>query len=391
MSALCNRLIDSPFWGRGFRPFFFLGSLYAALSILLWSGVYTGHIAQPSALADPVSWHAHEMIYGFGLAIVAGFLLTAVANWTGGAPVRQLHLLGLSALWVAGRVVMNVDVFPGWVVVAVELLFLPALAISLSLPLIKSWNTRNFIFLALLAALYACDITFFLMQDRLPLYTALFLILMMISLIGGRIIPAFTVAALRRKGLNVSIHDQPLMDKVALLSLAAVTIALWLGGMGSGWFALAAFASALAHLGRMRHYHTHLTFSDPMVWILHAGYGWLVVGLFLAGLSVFGIGLFPAALHALTVGAIGSMTLGMMCRVTLGHTGRNLSSSALTTLSFVLMQLAAILRAFGPVLFPEHYVVWVISSGVVWSVCFLLYFLIYAPMLLSSRPDKQPA
>lgn len=384
-------VFDHPFWGRGFRPFFLGGALYTMIGILIWTGVYSGHSIPPDIFTDPITWHAHEMIYGFVMAIVAGFLLTAVANWTGGAPVRQIQLMGLCGLWLAGRIVLNIGGFPDWALFVAELAFIPALAISLAMPLFKSKNTRNFIFLGLLTALWLCDAAFMVTQSRLPLHVALVLILMMISLIGGRVIPAFTVAALRRRGITVKIHDQRGLDALALVSLIAVALALLITGANSILFAGVCFASALIHLLRMRRYHTMLTIHDPMVWILHAGYGWLVAGLFLAGLSVFGIGIFPAALHAITVGAVGSMTLGMMCRVTLGHTGRDLNSGGLTTLSFLLMQLAAALRAFGPVLMPEHYTAWVISSGVLWSGCFLLYCLIYAPMLLMPRPDKQPA
>ena len=384
-------VFDHPFWGRGFRPFFLGGAIYAMLGILLWTGVYAGHTLPPDIFSDPIIWHAHEMIYGFVMAIVAGFLLTAVANWTGGAPVRQIQLMGLCGLWLAGRIVMNVHGFPAWSIFAAELAFLPALALSLALPLIKSWNTRNFVFLGLLGLLWLCDAAFLVTQSRMPLYVALVLILVMISLIGGRIIPAFTVGALRRKGHNVQIHDQHALDIVALVTLLAVAGALAATGPGTMVFAGACFVSSLVHLVRMRRYHTKLTFGDPLLWILHAGFGWLVIGLFLAGLSAFGIGMFPAALHAITVGVIGSMTLGMMARVTLGHTGRDLVSNGLTTLSFALMQLSAVLRAFGPVLLPEHYTFWVVSSGLLWSICFLLYFLVYAPMLWSPRPDRQPA
>ncbi|MGZ9108726.1 MAG: NnrS family protein [Micavibrio sp.] len=391
MPALSENALGHPFWGRGFRPFFLLGAIYTMLGILMWTGVYSGHSIPPDIFSDPVTWHAHEMIYGFGMAIVAGFLLTAVANWTSGAPVRQIQLMVLCGLWTLGRIMLNIPGLPGWAMIAGELTFIPVLAASLALPLIKSWNTRNFIFLGLLTAMWVCDAVFMATQSRIPLYIALVIILAMISLIGGRVIPAFTVGALRRKGIEVRIYDQHKMDGFALLSLLTVVLALLFAGVTSMVFAVSCFASSLIHLARMRHYHTKLTFDDPLVWILHAGYAWLVIGLFLAGLSVFSVGMFPAALHAITVGAIGSMTLGMMARVTLGHTGRPLFSNRLTTFSFGSMQLAAILRAFGPVVMPEHYTFWVVSSGLLWAACFLLYVIVYAPMLWTSRPDKQPA
>lgn len=392
MSALTgSSVFDHPFWGRGFRPFFLMGAVYAAMSILLWLGVYTGHVTFPDIFSDPVIWHAHEMIYGFVMAIVAGFLLTAVANWTGGAPVRQIQLMVLCGLWLAGRMAMNINNVPVWLMFAAELSFIPALALSLSLPLLKSWNTRNFVFLGILSVLFVCDVAFLMTQDRTPLYVALFLILMMISLIGGRVIPSFTVGALRRKGINVRIYDQPMLDKVALLSLVAAVSALLFMGTDSLWFAGACFFSALVHLLRMRRYHTLLSLKDPMLWILHLGYGWLAAGLLLVGVSALGVGTFPVALHALTVGSIGSMILGMMCRVTLGHTGRDLTAGSMTAFSFILMQLAVVLRVIGPLLMPEHYTAWVVASGTLWSVCFALYLFMYAAMLWLPRPDRQPA
>lgn len=391
MSGLARTsMFDHPFWGRGFRPFFLLGAGYAALGILLWLGVYTGHVTFPDVFSDPVIWHAHEMVYGFAMAIVAGFLLTAVANWTGGAPVRQIQLMVLCGLWLAGRLVMNINGAPVWLMFAAELSFIPALALSLSLPLLKNWNTRNFVFLGILSVLFICDIVFLMTQGRTPLYIALFLILMMISLIGGRVIPSFTVGALRRQGINARIYDQPLLDKVALISLVVVCALLFMG-TDSLWFAGACFFSALVHLLRMRCYHTLLSLGDPMVWILHLGYGWMVMGLLLIGVSALGVGTFPVALHALTVGSIGSMILGMMCRVTLGHTGRDLTASNMTAFSFILMQLAVVLRVLGPLLMPEHYTVWVVLSGILWSVCFILYLFTYAAMLWLPRPDRQPA
>lgn len=152
---------EQPFWGRGFRPFFFLGALYSVFSLGIWGWFYAGHITPPGFLLDSVLWHAHEMIYGYTMAIIAGFLLTAVANWTGGAPARQIHLISLCFLWLLGRLVMNVDLgLPFWGLVLAEIVFIPALALSLAVPLIKSWNKRNFIFLTLLSALFACDLVF---------------------------------------------------------------------------------------------------------------------------------------------------------------------------------------------------------------------------------------
>ncbi len=385
-------IFDHPFLGRGFRPFFLLGALYSVLSLLIWGGFYAGYVVPPSVMGDTVSWHAHEMIYGFALAIVAGFLLTAVANWTGGAPARQIHLAGLCVLWMAGRVVMSFELgLPEMVIWSVEAAFVPALAVSLSIPLLKNWNKRNFVFLALLSILFACDVSFLVTQGRMPLYIAVMVIIAMISLIGGRVIPAFTVAALRRRGEAAQQTPQGWLDALALVSLVMIILALLFAGVQSLLLAGLAFASAALHALRLRRYHTHRIFNDPMVWVLHFGYGWVVAGLCLMGLAGLGFVSFSIALHALTAGAIGTMTLGMMCRVSLGHTGRSLIAGKLTTASFILMQVAAFLRVFGPALVPDQTNLWIIASAFLWSVCFALYVFVYAPILWQPRPDGRPA
>jgi uncharacterized protein involved in response to NO len=381
---------SQPFWARGFRPFFLLGALYAVISLLIWGGFYTGHF--PSPHSDPVAWHAHEMIYGFAMAIVAGFLLTAVPNWTGTAPVSHRRLAGLGLLWLAGRIAINLEELPFELTIALEGAFIPALAVCLSIPLLKTRNARNFVFIGLLAVLFACDIAFMLTGDYTPLYGALFMIVAMISLLGGRVIPAFTVTVLRRKGMDVRMHDQGALDKIAVLSLAATAIALFAAGPSSAAVCVLAFFSAFIHLLRLRRYHTIPAFHDPMLWILHMGYLWLIAGLVLTGLSAgFGIGTFPVALHAFTAGSIGSMTLGMMSRVTLGHTGREITCLKPVLVSFILMQAAAVLRVFGPLFMPEHSIGWIVSSAALWSACFAIYLGVHASMMWSPRVDGQPA
>lgn len=384
------KLFDIPLFGRGFRPFFLLGASYGVLSILIWAAFYSGHILPPAVIPDAIGWHAHEMIYGFSMAIVAGFLLTAVANWTGGAPVRQLHLAALCLLWIAGRVVMNFELnLPAVVVYAVQLAFIPALAISLGIPLYHSRNTRNFIFLGLLGALFGFNLAFFLRQDSQFLYLALMMILMMVSLIGGRIIPAFTVAAMRRRGEAASLIPQPRMDVAALASFAVLVVVMLIMQVQGVTMAIVAAASALIHLVRLCRYHLRAALREPMLWILYLGYIWLVIGLLLLSAAALDFITLSVALHALTVGAIGSMILGMLCRVTLGHTGRDLYASPVTVLAFVLLQIAAVMRVVGAILAPAEIVLWLLVPAVLWSISFVIYLLAYAPMLLAPRPDRQ--
>jgi uncharacterized protein involved in response to NO len=216
------------------------------------------------------------------------------------------------------------------------------------------------------------------------------MILIMVSLIGGRIIPAFTVAALRRKGIEAYQTDQLKLDMAALASLMAVALCLVFAKETLA-LALCATLSCVIHGLRMRHYHTPKTFDDPLVWILHAGYGWLVIGLGLLALTGLGLLTVSSVIHALTAGCIGSMILGMICRVTLGHTGRELKVGALTTFSFFAIQLAALMRVFGPILTPEYMSEWVIGSALIWCLCFLAYLWLYTPMLFAPRPDGQVA
>ncbi len=381
-------IFDHPFLGRGFRPFFFLGAFYGFIMLFIWTGIYARIFTPPDfLLSDKILWHAHEMLYGYTMAIVAGFLLTAVANWTAHAPVRQLHLFMLCLLWLSGRIVMNFDMgLPSWLVYLLSASFVPVLAVSLSVPLLKSFNKRNFIFLGILSCLSITQITFFIFESRNALYIAVMMIMVMISLIGGRIIPAFSVAALRRRGEEAFQTPQPKLDAAALLSLIVVAICFVIVP-DTVFLFIVTMVSAAIHILRIRNYHSLRALSDPMLWILHIGFIWLIIGLILLGLS--GLGLLPVylAIHAFTAGALGSMTIGMMVRVALGHTGRNLIAGKLTTAIFSLMQLAAIMRVFMPIILPDLYSYWIICSAGLWSLCFALYLFIYTPILASARPD----
>ena len=371
----------------GFRPFFFLGALYSLISLLIWGGFYAGQITPPAFLIDPISWHIHEMLYGFTLAIIAGFLLTAVVNWTGSAPIRQRHLVALCLLWLAGRIVINLDLgLPFWAILVIETSFIPVLLVSLAIPLIRANNRRNFLILLRLLVLFACDIWFLKTGSKVPLYIALMMVLTMISLIGGRVIPAFTINALRRTGIQATQTPQPIVDKAAVASLIAVTVCL-IVAQGTVILTVCAGLSAIIHGTRMRHYHSLKTGSDPMLWILHIGYSWLVIGLLLLALTGVGVFTLPVVIHTLTVGCIGSMTLGMMVRVTLGHTGRPLVSSSLTTLAFLLMQAAVLIRVVGPIIMPEQTIGWIVGSATLWSFCFVIYLFVCAPMLFKPRAD----
>ncbi|MCE9507611.1 MAG: NnrS family protein [Alphaproteobacteria bacterium] len=394
MPGRFSDFFEIPFLGRGFRPFFLLGAIYAVLMVAAWVFFATGAAEAPVSWNSPALWHAHEMIYGFTLASLAGFLLTAVATWTGGAPVRQIHLALLCLVWAAGRVSFWYPYAPPVILSIIDLSFIPLLAASLAVPLIRAWNKRNFVFLSMLALLFLGNLHMHLAaggyggDPRLTAYAAVLVVMMVISLVGGRIIPSFTVASLRMQGKVRYQTDQGKTDVAALLLLLALSISLMTSGLESGITAAFAMAAALVHLWRMRFWHSPETGSDPMVWILHVGYLWLVAGLLTLGLH--GLKLVEQAslaLHMLTVGCIGSMTLGMMARVALGHTGRPIAASSPVVLAFWLMQGAALARCFAILIGAADYRLWIGASGLLWVAAFIIYLAVYAPMLLGPRPD----
>jgi uncharacterized protein involved in response to NO len=377
--------------GRGFRPFFLLASVLAVVTIPIWVLLFTGTIGPFKLLPDPLLWHAHEMIYGFAMAVIAGFLLTAVANWTGWAPVRGLHLLALVLVWLAGRIIVFIPLIPTWLAIGVQLAFIPFLVVSLFVPLYKSRNIRNYVFLALLFLLFALEWLFLVIVDLRILHLSVLLVMAIISLVGGRIIPAFTVSALRQRGQNVKNTDQPIADRLTLLSWLILAALIYVYGTNSLWVAGAAlFAAALLAL-RMRYYHTLKALCDPLLWILHAAYLWLIIGLILLAAVALDLIASGPVWHAFTVGALGSAVIGMMARVALGHTGRPLVCAPMTVLSFYLIQIAALSRTFGIIAWPDHYTLWLSLSAATWTLAFLLYLFDYAPILCRSRPDGQPA
>jgi uncharacterized protein involved in response to NO len=236
--------------------------------------------------------------------------------------------------------------------------------------------------------LFFCNLALWIFQDRTALYIALMVIMAMISAIGGRIIPSFTVAGLRRKGLGVNQTDQRGTDAIALVLLGALALAIGFLGVASAPAGILALAAAAVHAWRHRHYHPLRVWGDPMLWSLHAGHLWLVAGLAFLGLSSFDFMPLSPALHALTTGAIGTLTLSMMCRVALGHTGREIRAGLITLCAFILMQGVAFVRVFGPLLSPDFYMPSIEISGALWTAAFLVYILAYAPVLWQSQAGK---
>jgi uncharacterized protein involved in response to NO len=374
-------------WSIGFRPFYLLAGLFAAVSVPLWAAQMSGWLPAPY-LQGPL-WHGHEMLFGYTLAVVAGFLLTAVRNWTGQPTASGGELMTLAALWVAGRVLVLTPYAAAAAIVNAA--FPLALAVAIGIPLARSRNTRNYFFLgllalmaALVAGLHAALLGAAELPPRLGLVLGLDVMLFIMAVMGGRVIPMFTNNGV--PGAGAARHA--LVEQLALGSVLALFAADVAGAP-----ALTAFVAALAaaaHAARLGLWRPWRTTRVPLVWILHAAYAWIVVHLLLRALAAMGwVGESPA-LHALTVGAIGGLTLGMMTRSARGHTARPLVAQAPELACFLLVQAAALVRVFVPLLAPGAYLASVQASALLWTAAFAAFVASYWPVLTRPRLDGKP-
>lgn len=379
------------FAAKGFRPFFVLASAFAVAIVPLWIATLNGVIGQSTYL-DPVSWHAHEMIFGFAVAVIAGFLLTAVGNWTKRETLVGRPLLLLSGVWLFGRAVMTFpDLLPRGVVALADLAFLPLLALALARPLIAAGNRRNFVMLALLGALFVANGAVHLEalgmvpvgSARRACTVALDVVLVVVLIIAGRVFPMFTRNA---TGIT-TIRSLPWLDRAAIGLMVAVTGADALAMDAKLAGSLAGVAGFVAG-ARAIHWGARHSLREPLLWVLHAGYAWLVLGLLLRAAAAWSaVVSVSSAAHALSVGAIGSLTLGMMARVALGHTGRPLAAPRVMSWAFAAISGAAIVRVFVPVLWPGAYVESLIVAAALWAAAFAAYLVTYAPVLARPRAD----
>lgn len=375
-------------WALGFRPFYLLASGYAALSILLWALQFTGRFGV-TFLPTPI-WHAHEMIFGFALAVVVGFLFTAGRNWSGLPTPTGWRLAALAGLWVGGRVLVLTPF--GWAAAMVNAAFPLAAAIAIAIPFIKSRNRRNYFFIGLLALMSVVVLGIHLEQlgvARFPgwagIQVALDAILFIMAVMGGRVIPMFT-----NNGVpGAAATRKPLVEKAALgatlLLLAADAL------QAGGWLlALVAIVAAAAHLVRWSLWDPLKTLRTPIVWVLQVAYLWIPVHLVLRAAAALGWLAPSAATHALTVGAIGGLIIGMITRTARGHTGRPLRADRYETACYVMVPLAALVRVFVPLVAPALLLQAVVWSAVLWSAAFGLYFVRYWPVLTRPRLDGRP-
>lgn len=376
----------------GFRPFFLFGALWVVAAMLLWLASLTGMIDLPTRF-DPVSWHAHEFLFGYLGAILAGFLLTAVPNWTGRLPLVGWPLAGLFALWAAGRVaVLCAAMIPNWAAVTLDLAFPTVLGAMILQEIIAGKNWRNLMVLALLAMFTLANALFHLeaMQGGYPaqgvgLRLGVATAVMMISVIGGRIIPSFTRNWLTRR--SITARPAPPMqrfDKLVLL-VSLPILMLWVFQPLHGLTGAALLVLGAAHLARQTRWQGHLTLSDPLVWVLHASYAFIPLGAFALGLDqLFGNSGTAGAQHLWMTGAIGAMTLAVMTRATLGHTGQELTANRATVLIYLCLFGAAFARLLSSIWLEMIHV-----SGVLWLAAFAGFVWSYGPALMRAKPGKK--
>lgn len=388
-----GQVADHPALSYGFRPFFALAGLYGALSVPLWLAIWTGTLGLPSELA-PSYWHAHEMLFGFAGAAMAGFLLTAVPNWTGQGPVRGGALLLLVAVWIAGRVAMWLSgVLDPRLVAVADLAFFPLLAAFQAPAIVVRSARRNLVFVVILLALFAANLGVHFESLRIAdtaswgLRLALDILVLAVTLVGGRIVPAFTQGGLKAQGIATAIVPAPRLDAAAILCVAAMTIAEALHAPGYVVGAAAGLA-AVANLARLSRWRGHRTWRWPLLWVLHLGMGLLVLGLAIKAAAGFGAVPEAAALHALGAGAIGTMILAVMTRATLGHTGRELVAVPGSWIVYHAVACGALLRVLAA-LMPAHAVPLTVAGGVLWSLGFAVFLWLYGGMLVQPRPDNR--
>ena len=349
---------------------------------------YAGWLNAPY-LRGPI-WHAHEMVFGFALAVMTGFLFTAVRNWTSRSTPTGAWLAALAALWLAGRIIVLTPY--GVAAAAINVLFPIAVAVGIGNALVRSGNRHNLFFVALLLAMAVAQLVTHLAQlgvaslpEWLGIQAALDIILLVMTVLGGRVIPMFTAngVAGARPGRNRVVEAIVPAAMLALLLADVLPAPAWL-------IAIIAATGAAAQGARAMLWRPWQTWRVPLVWILHVGYVWIPVHLALRASSALGLAAPQLATHAMTVGAMGALTLGMMARTARGHTGRPLVADRYEVAAFALVSGAAIVRVFVPLLFVEAYANAVTVSAIMWSAAFGLYATRYWPILTRPRVDGAP-
>ncbi|WP_275671626.1 NnrS family protein [Pseudaquidulcibacter saccharophilus] len=376
-----EKIFKSPLFSGGFRPFFLLAAVFMFILISYFALGFAGYLPITNVSWDLINWHRHEMLFGFTAAVIAGFLLTAVPNWTGQQTPKNEILAALAGFWLLGRLAMMFSSFlPKIIVALIDVPFYLLVAASIFPALTKTQNKRNYFFLGLLSMQTIANALMHFGLYDIGMRLGLNIIVLIMLVLGGRVIPFFTENA-----KAIKITRNPNIEKFAMISAIIAAILDVLRFLP----ALSAFAllvAAIANLLRFSQWQSKKTFDNPLLWILHIGYLWLVVGLFLKAIDLFGISL-PNAIanHAITSGAIGSLTLGMMARVSLGHTGRPLAAAPKMIFAFWLVNMAAFARVFGAWALPNFAIALYLVSALMMAIAFLIFVIHYFPILTTER------
>lgn len=378
----------------GFRPFFLGAALFSLLAMVLWMGIYVFGwqmrlLGLPSSL-----WHAHEMLFGYLLAVIAGFLLTAVKNWTGQQTLQGPMLLVLFATWAAARLVSIFDIGSIELMALLDSLFLAGLFVSVAIPVlrVKQWTQAGI--LALLLFMLGANLVFYggilgMIENGAitGIYSGLYLILLLVFIMARRVIPFFI-----ERGTNMA-KPLPNMKCVDRSSLVLFVLLWIVDVLLAQPIAVAVVAGVLVfiHCIRLVGWYTHGIWQSSMVWILYLAYAFLVTGFALKAASAM-LDISPfLSVHAFAIGGIGVLTVGMMARVSLGHTGRNvLEPPRGLSVAFVLLLAGAVVRVFLPLLMPSEYALWVAVSQLSWIIAFGIFLVLFAPILIAPRVDGQP-
>lgn len=379
-----------PLLALGFRPFFLAAGLLAVVALPLWLAALRGWLPLTPYYGG-TTWHAHAMLFGYGVAVIGGFLLTASRNWTGMETASGTELGALIGVWLAGQLAPWLPI-PGALIAVLDLAFPLVLALSLIKPLWFGPNPVNRVFVGLLVAMGGASLLVHLQALGITQSTALNgdklmlgLILVTLLIVSGRIMPFFTRAAL--PGAEPRVRSEVEALTFALAGIWVLSDAISHSSTLAGVLAL---VLAAVQVVRLWGWHHPRVWTNPLLWVLYAGYLWLVLGLVLNGLAHLGVVAPFPALHGLTVGTIGVFTLGMMSRVILGHTGRAMQATGPMVAAFVLINLAALVRVLAPLFWPQGYQDWLLVSGVFWTLAFLVFLWVHGPMLITPRVDGRP-
>jgi uncharacterized protein involved in response to NO len=373
-----------PLLAAGFRPFFLLGSVYAGLAILVWLPVFYGKITLVSAFA-PRDWHVHEMLYGYLPAVITGFLFTAIPNWTGRLPIRGTPLLALVLVWIAGRLAVTLSAETGWLtamLVDASYLALVAAAAAREILAGRNWKNLNVVILVLL--LLAGNVAFHLEAHadgaaEIGIRIGIAVVVLLISLIGGRIIPSFTRNWLVRENPGRLPAPFGRFDMI-VVAITALTLLSWIVSSTSHFTGAALALTGVLHLVRLARWAGDRTLAERLLLILHVGYAFVPSGLLLNAASAFDLVPPGAGVHAWMVGAAGTMTLAVMSRATLGHTGQPLTASRATEAIYLAIIVAALARVCA-VIEPGHGEFLLRVAALAWVAAFFGFAAVYGPLL----------